>query len=121
MTSKRDLKKFIRYSCGAAAAEIVLARAAFPTIERNAVSDIIRDLAELQDASILLVNVSYDKTPGTFANIHEYRTARSRYYRAACHKLLTDFDAKLGDIVKKMNAALPDDVRATLKQAASTK
>ena len=30
MANKRELKKFIRNTCGALAAEIVLARAAFP-------------------------------------------------------------------------------------------
>ena len=37
MANKRDLKKYIRNTCGALAGEILLARAAFPAIERKTV------------------------------------------------------------------------------------
>lgn len=119
MANKRELKKFIRNSCGAAADEMLLARSAFPSISRKAVYDVIQKLAALQGASLRLVSIAYDKTPRSFDSVAAYRADRAAYYRAAYNKLLEEFDAKMSEIVKDMNAALPDEVRQALKEAAS--
>lgn len=44
MANKRQLKKFVRNTCGALASEIILARAAFPEIARKEVHDIVSDI-----------------------------------------------------------------------------
>lgn len=117
MATKRDLKKFIRNTCGALAAEIILARAAFPSIERAKVYDIVSDIAALQVNTLPKVSIAYDKKPTDFTNLAEYHKARHAYYATAYDHLLESFEAQVAEIVTKMNAALPEDVRATIKKS----
>ena len=119
MATKREIKKFIRNTCGALAAEILLARAAFPSIERKAVHEVLIDAAALQNASLTKVSVSFDKRPSDFATKAEYNKARHTYFAEAYNRLLDEFDAGVCAIVKKMNAALPEEVRSTFKEAVS--
>ncbi|MDE6464834.1 MAG: hypothetical protein K2L16_09435 [Muribaculaceae bacterium] len=119
MATKRDLKKFIRNSCGALAAEMLMARAAFPEIDRKKTYEIIGDVAALQTRSLGRVNVSFDKDCKAFETPAAYRKARRAYYSAAYDKLVEEFDASMLEIVKKMNAALPENVRVLLKEAAA--
>lgn len=116
MANKRQLKKFIRNFCGAAASEILIARAAFPSVERRKVYDIVKEIAALQAASLNRVNLTFDKTPSAFESPRAYTAARRAYFRAAYGKLLQEFDARMEDIVKKMNEALPEDARKEIKE-----
>lgn len=52
MATKRQLKKAVRNTCGALAAEIIFARAAFPSIDRKNVLDIIVEIAGLQSDTL---------------------------------------------------------------------
>ena len=63
MANKREIKKFIRNTCGALAAEMLLARAAFPEIDRKETYEIITDIATLQTSALAKVGVTFDKTP----------------------------------------------------------
>ncbi len=112
MANKRELKKFVRNTCGALAAEILLARAAFPEIERKKVHDIVVDIAGLQSSTLAKVTIAY---PGTAENNKQ----KSAYFRAAYKKLLADFQESVREIVAKMNAALPEGVRLKIKEAAN--
>lgn len=117
MANKRDLKKFIRNSCGALALDMVLARESFPQIDRKAVHEIVLDAARLQTATLRRVDVAFDRTPKDFESEQAYNKARSKYYKEAYTKLLDNFDAEIVEIVKKMNAALPEEVRKAIKEA----
>lgn len=119
MATKRDLKKYVRNTCGSLAGEILLARAAFPVIDRKTVHDIINDIAVLQSASLAKVSVAFDKKERDFADPAQYRKARSEYYAKAYGSLVCDFDDAVLEIVKKMNAALPAEVREAIKEAAA--
>lgn len=119
MATKRQLKKFVRNTCGALAAEIIMARAAFPQIARKDVHDIIVEIASLQADTIGKVSIAFDKTPRDFENHSLYRKERRTYFNTAYTKLLDAFDAKVGEIVKKMNAALPQEVKDEIKKAAA--
>lgn len=119
MANKRDLKKYIRNTCGSLAGEILLARAAFPVIDRKTVHDIINDIALLQGTSLAKVSVAFDKKERDFADPAEYRKARSAYYTKAYDSLICGFDDAVLEIVKKMNAALPAEVREAIKEAAA--
>lgn len=119
MASKKELKKFVRNTCGALAAEILLAYAAFPEIERKAVYNVIVKVASLQESSISRVNISFDKGRKAFSDDAEYNKARAVYFRKAYGKLIEEFNTAVSEIVKDMNAALPEDVRAKLKEAAA--
>lgn len=119
MATKRQLKKFVRNTCGALASEIILARVAFPSIERKQVHDIIAEIARLQGETLAKIGISFDKTPRDFADGSEYKKARRTYFNTAYTKLLHSFDASVGEMVKKMNAALPAEVREQIKKAAA--
>ncbi len=119
MANKRDLKKFIKNTCGALAGEIILARAAFPQIGRKEVHDIVADIARLQSEALGKVSISFDKGVRDFATADEYRKAHAEYFATAYTKLLDNFDAAVAEIIKRMNAALPEDVREQIKTAAA--
>jgi len=119
MANKRELKKFIRNACGAVAVDMILARDAFPQIKSSDVHRIVRDVVTLQESSLRRVSISFDRQPSDFENAAEYMKARRIYFRQAYGKLLADFDEGLQAIVKKMNAALPDEVRKQIKEALS--
>lgn len=119
MANKRNLKKFVRNTCGSLAAEIILARAAFPTIERKAVHDIINDIAVLQSTTLAKISVAFDKKAKAFDNTAQYRKERKAYFNKAYTSLLDEFNTSVLEIVKKMNAALPQEVRDTIKAAAA--
>ncbi len=116
MANKRQLKKFIRNTCGALAAEIVLARAAFPSIDRKEVHDIVRDIARLQCTTLAKTGISFDKTPRDFETPAEYHRERRAYFTKAFDRLIENFDDGVTAIIKSMNAALPEDVRMQIKQ-----
>lgn len=117
MAKKRDLKKYIRNTCGSLAGEILLARAAFPIIERKTVHDIINDIAVLQSSTLAKVSVSFAKTPKEYLDKAAYRKERNQYYTKAYDSLIDEFDNGVLEIVKKMNAALPAEVRDAIKEA----
>ena len=117
MANKRELKKFIRNSCGAVAVDMVLAREAFPQIKSNDVHTVVRDAVALQENTIGKVNISFDRCPSDFENAADYAKARRAYFRHAYHKLLVEFDEGIQAIVKTMNAALPQEVRQKIKEA----
>lgn len=119
MATKRQLKKAVRNTCGALAAEIIFARAAFPSIDRKNVHDIIVEIAGLQSDTLTKASIAFDKAPRDYENKAEYNKARRTYFNTAYTNLLDCFDKAVVEIVKKMNAALPDEVRQTIKEAAS--
>ena len=119
MANKRDLKKYIRNTCGALAGEILLARAAFPAIERKTVHDIINEIAILQGRTLSKVAVAYDNKSCRKLDAASYNNERRKYFAKAYDSLLEEFDASVLEVVKKMNAALPADVREAIKEAAA--
>lgn len=119
MATKRQLKKSVRNTCGALAAEIILARAAFPSIDRKKVHDIIVEIASLQSTTLAKTSIAFDKAPRDYDNKAEYKKARRTYFDKAYTALLDSFDNAVAEIIKMMNAALPDDVRMAIKEAAA--
>ena len=117
MANKRELKKFIRNTCGAVALDMVLARESFPQIDSKAVREVVLDAARLQTQTLRKVSVVFDRTPAQFDDLAAYHKARHAFYAEAYAKLLDEFDKELEEIVKKMNAALPEDVRKAIKEA----
>ncbi|MDE5629794.1 MAG: hypothetical protein K2I69_09580 [Muribaculaceae bacterium] len=115
MANKRHLKSFIREMCGTLAVEIVMAREAFPEIERKRVHDILVKIARLQSFTLRCASIGFEHTPADYSSRHEYNKARSAYYRNAYKKLIEKFYVDYSDIVKEMNSALPETVREQIK------
>ena len=106
--NKRLLKKEIHRICGALAGECVLAKIAIPGIVREKLNEIIYQLADLQASALRLVSVEFPRTPRSFDNRKEYADARRAYFKASFAKLREHFNARVQEILKEMNATVPD-------------
>lgn len=106
--NKRLLKKEIHRICGALAGECVLAKIAIPGIDREKLNEIIYQLADLQASALRLVSVDFPRTPRSFDNRKEYADARRAYFKASFAKLREHFNARVQEILKEMNATVPD-------------
>ena len=106
--NKRLLKKEIHRICGALAGECVLAKIAIPGIDREKLNEIIYQLADLQASALRLVSVEFPRTPRSFDNRKEYADARRAYFKASFAKLREHFNARVQEILKEMNATVPD-------------
>lgn len=104
MQSKRDLKKQIRYICGDLVGECLIISEICPEEKRGEVNQLIIDLAILQETTIAHCNFSFDKVAKDFASAHDYKKARSAYYREAFRTLHKQFNIALSDAVHRMNA-----------------
>ena len=111
MANKRQLKKRVRYTCGDLAAELLMASHMLKGFDRQEVAEIIGEIAHLQEGTLRHATFSFDKSHASFENGAEYNKARTAYYRAAYKKLADEFNEKVGAIVKKMNAAMPQAVK----------
>lgn len=116
MTNKRDLKKYVRRTCGGVAGECVLAMAIVPGIDREKMGQALVEIADLQSGSLALLSFDFDRAVRDFSSAKEYHKARRNYYHAAYAKFLEDFEARLGEIVKTMNEALPAEQREQFKK-----
>ncbi len=113
MANKRTLKKFIRNTCGAIAAETLMATAIFPEIKEEDAHNIVRKAAHLQAEFLPKVNVA----GRTFVATVEKPTHMATPHRnPAVKALIEEFDKAVVELVKEMNAIFPDSVKQVLKQ-----
>ncbi|MDE6276937.1 MAG: hypothetical protein K2M06_02405 [Muribaculaceae bacterium] len=117
MSNRRELKKYVHAVCGDLAAGILETSYAFGNVKKSDVIDIVNDIASLQIDTLAKISIAFDKTPSAM-EAGEYRKARRAYYRSAAKALLDEFHKSVDEILKKINAALPEEVRAELKAAA---
>lgn len=111
MTNKRQLKKYIHRACGDMAAELLVARALWDGFKDQEVNAIVNDIAELQVKALEDCTFAFDKARRDYDNIAAYNKARAEYNKKAYGTLLRKFHESMAEIVKKMNAAMPENVR----------
>lgn len=116
MANKRDLKKEIKYVCGDLAAECILAKNFIKGVDSKAMTAAIGEIASLQTAALSNVSFSFDKYPSDFPTGRAYHKARREYYAEAYKVLRDKFYDKVQEIVKQMNAALPQAVKDANKK-----
>lgn len=119
MANKRILKKQIKYACGDLAAECIIAINFVEGIDSEKMQDVVFDIATLQTSTLQRVTFSFDKVATDFESAHEYSVARTKYFKQAYSTLRADFDAKVQEIVKSMNALLPQAQKDANKKAAN--
>lgn len=118
MANKRNLKKFIKYTCGDIAGECIFAKAYFEGIDYDKMDDIIVKAAILQTELIDKVSVSYDKTLKSFdGNAYEYRKARNAYFKGCYNALKAELSEAVANIVKEMNETLSQEQKDANKAA----
>lgn len=111
MANKRELKKLIRYMCGDIATECLIAADYVKGVDPKEMRRIVGEIAALQENAIQHISFSFDKVPSDFANLHEYNKARSAYFKKAYASFRDKFNARIQEVVKEMNAALPQEVK----------
>jgi len=114
MANKRQLKKRISRVCGDLAADLLLASYLFDGVDREKVSNIINEIASLQEDSLAKASFSFDKVVRDYDTRSDYRTARRIYNAKAFAQLRKEFGERAMAIVKLMNEAVPADVRKML-------
>lgn len=117
MANKRILKKQIKYACGDLAGECVLATYYVDGIDVDKMQEIVFDIAELQTKTLKRVTFSYDKVAKDFETRQQYSIARAKYFKQAYNALRSEFDKSVLDIVKSMNAQLPQAQKDANKKA----
>ena len=117
MANKRELKKRIQYVCGDLAAECLLAKNFVKGVDAEAMKRIIAEIADLQISTLAKVSFAFDHLPTDFPSENLYRKARNAYYNKAYASLQSKFLDKVNDIVREMNAALPQEVKENNKKA----
>lgn len=117
MANKRELKKEIRKVCGDIAAECLLAKYFVKGSDAKALNAVINDVADLQISAIDNVTFAFDKQPHDFDTRAEYNKARHTYYAKAFKSLRSKFYDKVNEIVKNLNAAIPQEARDAVKKA----
>ncbi len=115
--NKRLLKKEIRSICGALAGECVVANITIPGVNPEDFNKIIYELADLQESALRLVSVDFPQSPSSFDSKKAYIDARRGYYKESFRKLKIEFNKRVEEIVKEMNAALPDAQKQANKKA----
>lgn len=116
MANKRDLKKQVRYICGDLAAECLIAAEYIDGINTEAMRNIVVEIALLQEHGLQNMSFAFDKVPSDFASRNEYNTARAKYFKTAFKAFRDKFNTRIQEIVKKMNAELPEAAKEANKQ-----
>lgn len=116
MANKRELKKEIQYVCGDIAAECLITKNFVKGVDKEKLNDVVGKVADLQISALDAVSFSFDKLPKDFENGAAYRKARYAYFRKAYKALREKFYAKLNELVKEMNAAIPQEVKDNNKK-----
>ncbi len=116
MANIRDLKKEVRYVCGDLAVECLMARSYIKGVDSARMEAIVGDIAALQQTALSRVTFSFDKIPSDFESGREYRRARRAYFKKAYKSFREKFEGHVTDIVREMNAALPQEVKDANKK-----
>lgn len=112
MANKRNLKKQVKYLCGDMASECILAIELAPNLDKEKMEDAIGQIAKLQFSTIGHITFSFDKSPRDFTSRKEYRHARKEYFKKAYSSIIKEFNAKVDEILKTMNSAIPTPQKA---------
>lgn len=112
MASIRSFKKGVYSICGDIATDTLIASELFPqSVNKEDVDRLINEIAALQEDTIALTSISFDKARREFANPADYRKAKHAYFKKAYAKLEKDFLDRVGEILKQLNEALPAEAR----------
>ena len=117
MANKRDLKKQIHYVCGELALTCIFTRDCIPGVDLAKVNDIIVKVASLQSNALKHLNFSFDKARKDFNNPADYNKAKSVYERKAYKSITDEFNSKMAEIVKELNAQLSPEQRELNKKS----
>lgn len=108
MANKRDLKKYMKTLAANVAGETIFILNYYDNIDFEKADKVIDDLSQLLIEKTDDVSVGFDKTLKVSfeGNLKEYRKAHRSYYKKCYSELIKEFNEKIQEIVKEMNALL---------------
>lgn len=106
LTNKRDLKKYINRVAEEVAQSILPAAALAKIVNNEEADNILTDLSRLQSKAMSKASFAFDKSPEAFDSAQAYKAAKTRYYRAAYAKILSDFENGVEKLIEPINKAL---------------
>ncbi|MDE6628426.1 MAG: hypothetical protein K2K36_03550 [Muribaculaceae bacterium] len=119
MANKRNLKKQVKYVCGDIATDCLIAGNYVKGVDPAVMRELVGKLAGLQDLTLKNISFAFDKAPRDFETRNEYNKARAAYFKKAYTSLREKFNARIQEIIKEMNAALPQEVKDANKAEAN--
>lgn len=111
MANKRNLKKQVNNICADLATECLIAGKYVKGVEPAKMDAIVQKIADLQSNALASISFAFDRIPSDFSNLMEYNKEKEAYFRKAYAAFREKFSAHVQEIVKEMNAALPDEVK----------
>lgn len=115
MANIRDLKRSIVAVCDDLATDALIASVAFgDKVDAAKIDGIINEIMALQQDTLALTKISFDRSVKSFASKKEYADARRRYFKLAFTKLQKDFLDRSIEITKQLNDAVPEEVRKVI-------
>lgn len=119
MANKRNLKKQVKYVCGDIATDCLIAGNYVKGVDPKTMQALVGELASLQDKTLKNISFAFDKTPRDFETRQAYNKARAAYFHKAYTSLREKFNTRILEVVKEMNAALPEEVKEANKAEAA--
>lgn len=118
MSSLRSFRKNIRFVCGELAAECLIARNFIKGVDAEEFGKIVVEVAKLQEEALARVNITFDKSRKDFENAADYAKARKAYLANAYNHLADNFNAKVRELIARMNAAAHNKERVAQEKNA---
>lgn len=104
MANKRSLKKFINTNCLDLVFVTFLTDCMSKSEKPSELENIISEVEALRKHALSAASVSFDKTPKSFANRHEYNVAKEKYFKQAYAKFQEEYTQRMQAIIDKINA-----------------
>lgn len=115
MADKQEFKKFINKVSDGIISDMAYAAMSLDGVDTDIADEAIIEIMKAGGDAIMKSNVKFDKTPKAFANLHEYRVERNKFFSSLYKKITKEYGDKVQDALKKFNAAVP----APAKEAAA--
>lgn len=120
MANKKDLKQTIRYVCGNIAGNCIYAKSYIENIDEDKMDEVVCKIALLQVNTTDKVSVKFDKSVKDFnKDKKSYLAARKKFFSQYYAGVRAEFKSALEEIVKEINALIPQEVKDANKAALS--
>lgn len=119
MANKREFKKYVDAIGASIVENMMIAYYNVDGVDRKGVGEAVGKVLDAIEIAKDNANVYFDRGAKSFADHKEYAVAKRNFFRALFDKIVKDFDAQVQDALKIYNAALPEEVKAQQKEAAT--
>lgn len=119
MANKREFKKYVE-AVGASACDAMMAT--YYNVEgvnKESIENSIRMVLGAVGVARSNADVTFDKGVKAFDTMKDYSKAKAEFYKKLFSKINNDFAQSIDEAIKVFNAAIPQSVRDSYKEALS--